>query len=242
MKTISILMAGEGDQGNSGNTGDQGSKGTTGGTGDQGQKSIIDDQGKAKPEAKSIIGDTEGQSGDEKGVKPEGEKGATDLKLKLPEGMDEKAAEPHLAIFKKHGLKSEAAQEIFDHVLKHASDSRSAFEKEISSNWANTQKQWLEQAQKDPEIGGEKFKASVAAADRFVMRFGGAELAEVMIKSGLGRNVTVLKALAKAGAAITEDSIHGTVETGGKGGEPSEKDRLKAEFPNSPSLWQHLPD
>lgn len=220
----------------------EGAKGTTGApalsiTGEPAKpagepgKSLVDGQGGTG---------TAGKPGE---GKPEGDKApAADLKLKLPEGMDEKIAEPYLQAAKKHGLKGEAAQEFFDLALKAGTESRTTYEQEISSNAAKMKDEWLAAARKDPEIGGDKFEASVALANKAVLKFGGEELMDALIKTGFGKFPAVIRAFARAGAAITEDSIEGT--TGAKGGgEPkSKKAQLKAEFPNSPGMWEHLPD
>lgn len=219
-----------------------------GATGDTGtpaaaEKSITGEAPKtdAAP-AKSLVDGAEGKSGEKGGAQAEADKGAADLKLKVPEGMDAKVAEPYLAAAKKHGLKGEAAQEFFDLALKAGQESRTTFENTVKSNWEKTQAQWLDEARKDPEIGGDKFKESVANADKAVRRFGGDQLMDILIQTGLGKNPLVIKAFAKAGAAISEDSIGGT--TGGKGspGKLSEKQALMRDFPNSPEMWKHLPD
>ena len=211
----------------------------TTGTGDE-QEAAKGTTGAAKDQ-KSLIGDDgDGEKGG--AAKAEADKAATDLKLKIPDGVDAKTAEPYEALAKQHGLKGEAAQAFFDLALKAGESSRAALEEEIKSTWAKTQADWLEQAKKDSEIGGAKFKESVALADKFVLRFGGEGLMKALRESGLGKHPDVLRAFAKAGQAISEDNIAGT--TGGKKGasEPTKKQRLMAEFPKSPEMWQHLPD
>ena len=194
------------------------------------------------PEGGSII-DGAGKKGEEKaGGEPKGQETAGDLKLKLPEGVDAKVAEPYMALAKKHGLKQEAAQEVFDLAFKAGNDGREALEKDIASTWEKTQETWLNEARTDKEIGGDRFKESVALADKFVIKFGGDKLMTALRESGLGKHPDVIRAFAKAGKAISEDSIAGT--TGGKGGsgKVSQKAALKAEFPASPEMWEHLPD
>lgn len=190
----------------------------------------------------SVIDDPEGKGGEKGKGKAKADPSSADLKLKLPEGMDVKEADPYVAVFKKHGLKPEAAQEIFDMALKASGDARGALEEEIMSMAAKTRQEWLDSAKKDKEIGGDKFNESVSLANRFVRAVGGEKLMAILKSSGLGKHPEVIRAFAKAGRSISEDSIGGT--TGGrKGGEVvSKKDQLRRDFPNSPGMWQHLPD
>jgi hypothetical protein len=165
-----------------------------------------------------------------------------DMKLKTPDGVDAKVADPYVAVAKKHGLKGEAAQEFFDLALKAGTESRTTYEKEVADTWAKEKDAWLTEAKTDKEIGGAKFDESVALANKAVMKFGGQELLMVLVQSGIGRRKEVIAAFAKIGRSVSEDSIGGTTGGTGGGAAVSEKARLKAEFPNSPGMWQHLPD
>lgn len=190
-----------------------------------------------------IDGAGAGKKGEEgAGGEPKGQEPAGDLKLKIPDGVDAKVAEPYLALAKKHGLKPEAAQEVFDLAFKAGNEGRAALEQDIASTWEKTQEKWLNEARTDKEIGGDKFKENVALADKFVNKFGGDSLMSALRESGLGKHPAIIRAFAKAGRAISEDSIAGTAGGKGGGGKVSQKAALKAEFPASPEMWEHLPD
>lgn len=217
-------------------------KGSTG-TGADGKGSLIDGKGSTGTSGEgggSLIDGqgSKGTKGEKGGAGSEGQEGSADFKLNLPKGVDEKAAEPWKALAKKHGLKGEAAQEAFDLGYKAAQEAVANLRSEAQSTWEKTQAAWLDEAQADKEIGGAAFKENVALADKFVRKFGGQDLMEVLQETGLGRRVEVIKAFAKAARAISEDSISGT--TGGSAAESgrlSQRQQMMRDFPKSPEMW-----
>lgn len=217
--------------------GTEGTKGTTGAPAEK-EESLIEEE---KPE-ESLVDDAEGKKGEKGKGKAEAKDAPADFKLKLPEGMDAKVADPYMAAAKKHGLKGEAAQEFFDLAVQAGNEARAAYEDEVMAMAAQTRKDWLDTARKDKEIGGDKFNENVALANKFVRAVGGTKLMEVLKKSGIAVHPEVLRAFAKAGRSISEDSISGTTGGGKKEGTLSKKAQLKQEFPKSPGMWEHLPD
>lgn len=71
----------------------------------------------------------------------------------------------------------------------------------------------LKESKADKEIGGAKFDESVALSVKALDHFASPELRE-WIAGAAGNNVHVIKFLAKVGALVSEDMIHGGASTG----------------------------
>jgi hypothetical protein len=65
----------------------------------------------------------------------------------------------------------------------------------------------LSDIQKDPDVGGDKFKASMAAAGRAIDRLGGDDLREAMNLTGAGNNPRIFKAFVTLGQWLSEDKF-----------------------------------
>lgn len=66
---------------------------------------------------------------------------------------------------------------------------------------------WLDAAKKDPEIGGDKWDASVKQANAVLDRFGDEETDAALRQTGAGVHPAIIRLLARAGAAIADDKF-----------------------------------
>ncbi len=208
-----------------------------GASGDEGQKSLLGaatttkpkegsskpkggEDKKPAPEPKQAQEDeeaedtgAEGEEGESADEEPDKKPGAEDeLKFDLPEGasIDEEAMNSFKELVKTDGLTKEAAQKYLE--LSLGMQKRQA--EAAGEAWQKQLAEWDKQTREDPEIGGAKLQESLTAAKRVVEKFGGADLMKVIDVAGLGSHPVVIKALAKIGRAMSEDSLAGT------GGEP----------------------
>lgn len=135
--------------------------------------------------------------------------------FELPEGMDLDAGllEKAAPVFKELGLTKEQAQKLVSMRAAEIQEQNDTFEK--------TKADWLAAAKQDKDIGGDKFDESVGDARRFVDGFGGPELKSLLDSTGLGNNVSVIKAFARAGKLMKEDVPGGNAVSG-----DAKKDRV----------------
>ncbi|HGM5909802.1 TPA: peptidase [Serratia marcescens] len=118
-----------------------------------------------------------------------------------PEGqeLDANALAVFEPIAKELGLSQEQAQKLVDIYPQIQQQQAEAWSKQVSD--------WGEQVKVDKEIGGDKFNASVGAAQRALDQFGNTELREYLNASGLGNHPALVRFCAKVGKAMAEDSF-----------------------------------
>lgn len=118
-----------------------------------------------------------------------------------PEGqeLDANALAVFEPIAKELGLSQEQAQKLVDIYPQIQQQQAEAWSKQVSD--------WGEQVKADKEIGGDKFNASVGAAQRALDQFGNPELREYLNASGLGNHPALVRFCAKVGKAMAEDSF-----------------------------------
>lgn len=143
----------------------------------------------------------------------------------LPDGMD--MDQESLAQFtetaKGLDLDQAKAQQLIDLAAQHT-------ERVVAKQgeaWAAQRAEWREQAKADEEIGGRNADASRAAAKRAMDRYGDDDLKSFLRDTGFGDHPGLLRAFARMGKAIAEDSI----ETSGQQG--TSRPLASAFFPNS---------
>ncbi|CAI1975857.1 peptidase [Serratia proteamaculans] len=118
-----------------------------------------------------------------------------------PEGqeLDANALSVFEPIAKELGLTQEQAQKLVDIYPQIQQQQAEAWSKQIAD--------WGEQVKADKEIGGDKFNASVGAAQRALDQFGNPELREYLQASGLGNHPALVRFCAKVGKSMAEDSF-----------------------------------
>ncbi len=138
------------------------------------------------------------------GEESEETEGAPDevYELEAPEGheVDDAALAAYADVARELNLTQEGAQKILDKVLPAWAEHTAARALEIRAEWA-------EQAKADKEIGGKKFTESVELARKALSRLGTPELREWLNGSGAGNHPELIRAFAKAGRAISEDTV-----------------------------------
>lgn len=86
-----------------------------------------------------------------------------------------------------------------------------------SEGFAATQLQWREQAQADPEIGGDKLDGVLATVSKAINQFGSPELREAMDLTGAGNHPAVIKFLHKMAKHFEEGTpVSGGAASGGQ--------------------------
>ncbi|MBH1918616.1 peptidase [Serratia surfactantfaciens] len=118
-----------------------------------------------------------------------------------PEGqeLDANALAVFEPIAKELGLSQEQAQKLVDIYPQIQHQQAEAWSKQVAD--------WGEQVKADKEIGGDKFNASVGAAQRALDQFGNPELREYLNASGLGNHPALVRFCAKVGKAMAEDTF-----------------------------------
>lgn len=148
--------------------------------------------------------------------------------LKMPDGVN-LDAEMLAALgpeFKELGLSNRDAQRLADKFIA----AQTARMTKQAEDWAATTQGWVDEARRDPEIGGAKWDASAAAAAGVVDRFGSPGLREYLNASGAGNHPELIRLLAKVGAAIGEDNPALSESPGGGG----KQDAASTLYPNDP--------
>lgn len=140
--------------------------------------------------------------------------------LTMPEGVevDQELLDALGPEFKELGLTNAQAQKLADKFIA----SQQAKVEVQASRWSETITKWADDAKADKEIGGDNWDASVASAQRAMKQFGTPALREYLNASGGGNHPEVIRAFAKVGSMIKEDSPAGSgAEGSGKPADPA---------------------
>ncbi|WP_210289140.1 hypothetical protein [Aminobacter ciceronei] len=124
--------------------------------------------------------------------------------LKMPEGVevDQELLDELSPEFKAAGLTGKQAQALTDKFIA----KQQARMKAQGEGWAKTVSDWVDEAKKDPEIGGANWDGTVKTASGVVGRFGNDALKEYLNASGAGNHPEMIRFMAKVGAVIGEDN------------------------------------
>lgn len=118
--------------------------------------------------------------------------------LQLPEGFE--VNEDALTLFKttlaEAGVKTEAAQKLFDIYAAQQQANATAF--------ADTVSQWHTEAQADPVIGGEKLPEVTAAIGRMLDQYGTQEARTAFDATGAGWNPHIIKFIYNMASQLSE--------------------------------------
>jgi hypothetical protein len=155
---------------------------------------------KAKADAK------DGEKPAEVNLKEVPEDGKYDFTL--PDGVeiDADLAAEAMPVLKDAGVDREGANKLAAFIAKQREKEAAA----VSDNWDRVNREWQETSKKDLEIGGDKFDASLAAANKVVTKFGTPEFREWLTASGGGNHPEMIRLLARVGNAISDDKPVGS--------------------------------
>jgi hypothetical protein len=178
---------------------------------------LVPAAGATKDGAGSAAGDGAAKTGDQKGDGKTGDgaapakategQSAAEFKITLPDGVkvDGTRLESFTKFAKDNGLSSEQASKAVAEYAKMQADDAKA--------WEAQDAKWHESLKGDKTFGGSNYDASVAAAQKAVVKFGGEELAKDLERLGIGNLPSLARAFARVGKAMSEDSAHVAVET-----------------------------
>jgi hypothetical protein len=116
----------------------------------------------------------------------------------LPEGIDATLTEGYKAFGQQHKLTQDAVQALIDRDMQLQSDTTAEIERQNQA--------WLEEAQKDKDIGGAKFKETQVAINNVIGKFASEDAVKALTESGLHNNVHVMKFLHAISKEFTEVS------------------------------------
>ena len=123
--------------------------------------------------------------------------------FKLPEGVtvDPESLKPATELFAETGLSQEQAQKFIDLAMARES---AAAHRGVQA-FVDLQNQWVSEIKADPDIGGDRLKASLASAGRAIDRLNVPGLREALNFTGAGNHPAVVKAFVRLGQMISED-------------------------------------
>jgi hypothetical protein len=121
----------------------------------------------------------------------------------LPKGVevDGDTLSAAKSLFAEQRLPQEQAQKLVDLYVARAN---AAAERNVAA-WRDTQEKWAGEVKADPDIGGPRFPASVAAASRAIEWARVPGLKEALDMTGAGNNPAIVKAFVRFGQALAED-------------------------------------
>jgi hypothetical protein len=131
--------------------------------------------------------------------------------LTAPEGftLDPEAVAAATPVFKELGLSNEQADKLMPVAADFAKRIVDQRDQQIIGTIAEQRKSWLEEAKADKEIGGQNWDASLGTAAKALDQLGfpkGSPFRNILDESGLGNNPEMIRAFARVGKAIGEDT------------------------------------
>jgi hypothetical protein len=172
-------------------------------------------------------GEGQGQAGKGNETTPAA---AAEIEVKLPDGVviDKAVVDAFMPTFKEVGLNSEQASKL---AAKYAEVLAASTKVQVDS-WEKQSTYWEAEIKANKDFGGPKFSASVANAQKAVLKFGGPPLVAALNKYGIGNLPELAYAFARVGAAMAEDNATVKPAPGGQV-ELSEAERNKLRYDKS---------
>lgn len=124
--------------------------------------------------------------------------------FELPQGVEVDAAaleEAH-QLFAEARLSQPQAQKLVD---LYAGKMNELVQRQISAA-EGRQKAWVTEVKSDPELGGRRFEAARAAAQKALNRFGTPELRRTLDELGVSNSPQLFRFFVRVGQAVSEDS------------------------------------
>ena len=144
----------------------------------------------------------EGENADADGTKESSLEAYADFTL--PEGMtlNSEQLEAAAPLFKELGLNQEQAQKLVDFQAQQVQ----AGQQGQMDAFNQLKTDWVEQAKKDAEIGGDKFDENVGIAKQALAKFGNEGFTKLLNDFGMGNHPEVIRFMAKVGRLTKEDN------------------------------------
>ncbi|MGY4397270.1 hypothetical protein ACVWZA_002464 [Sphingomonas sp. UYAg733] len=157
----------------------------------------------------TALGGEDFGNGDDAGDIPQGTPDS--YQLTAPEGLtlDAQAVEAATPVFRELGLSNDAANKLMPVAAQFAQSITDKFNQQIVTQVQTERKAWLDSARADPEIGGAHWNRTIATAASALDSLGlarGSPFRVLLDESGLGNHPEMIRAFAKVGQAIGEDS------------------------------------
>lgn len=126
--------------------------------------------------------------------------------FKLPDGLTMEAAglAKYEAHFRALGLTNDQAQLLVGQYAEQVVQQQKSLEAELTKQTD----EWVNEIRNDPEFGGAKFDATVATAQKAIGHFGTPELKQWLEVTGAMNHPGLVKAFAKIGRAMSEDTFN----------------------------------
>ncbi len=126
----------------------------------------------------------------------------------LPQGVevDTAALEEAQSLFAEARLSQPQAQKLVD---LYAGKMNELVQRQISAA-ESRQKAWVAEVKNDPDLGGRRFEAARAAAQRAFRRFGTPELRRSLDELGVSNSPQLFRFFVRVGQAVSEDLYAGT--------------------------------
>ena len=147
------------------------------------------------------------------GDKPEGAPEKYEFQAAEGVELDTEALKEFEPVARELNLTNEQAQKLVDAYPKILA----GVQQRQAEAWQKTTEQWAADVKADKEIGGDKLKTNLSAAQRALDQFGTPELKEYLNTTGLGNHPDLVKTFVKIGKAMSEDGM----VTGGNEGQRS---------------------
>lgn len=183
--------------------------------------------------AQQPVADPEPTPAEDGKPEPNGDKPEPEAKAEIPEKyeftapegteLDSKAVELFEPVARELGLSNDQAQKLAGlwPQLQEQMQQRQA------ESWGQQVEKWAADTKADKEIGGEKLTVSVGHAQKALDTFASKEFREFLDSTGLGNHPEMVRAFAKVGKLMSEDSF----VTGQGNGSPK-NDLVEAFYPS----------
>jgi len=134
--------------------------------------------------------------------------------FELPQGVevDTAALEEAQSLFAEARLSQPQAQKLVD---LYAGKMNELVQRQISAA-EGRQKAWVTEVKSDPELGGRRFEAARAAAQKALNRFGTPELRRTLDELGVSNSPQLFRFFVRVGQAVSEDSWVGARSSAGR--------------------------
>lgn len=118
-----------------------------------------------------------------------------------PEGVEPLPAEdlaPFTAILGEAKVAPEAGQKLMDLYLSESAKLVERLNKQSETVWNETRREWVDAIRNDPELGGNRFQATITACRQLINQYGGteeqkAELYQAFNLTGMGDNPAMMR-------------------------------------------------
>lgn len=143
--------------------------------------------------------------------------------LKVPEGYEQADVEKFSEAAKQLGLTNDQAQTLLEQQAQQKAD----FTEAAQNQFKAMTEQWVEDAKKDAEYGGENFERALQYAESALDKFATPEFKQALNESGYGSHPEMVRIFYRVGKSLSEDK-----PVGGEQNQGGEQDRAKIFYPN----------